>query len=118
MSDGFQPQFLCEPNFKKTGYVYLTFNKKEKEIWRAISSNTVGSFHSNGGGATNNYNFIYALLDICHDYYISFVDVTPEEWKRLEEGSWYNKGMLGYSGKANHHASDMFDNWVRSAKKT
>ncbi|MEM8779700.1 MAG: hypothetical protein AAGF26_12675, partial [Cyanobacteria bacterium P01_G01_bin.49] len=119
LCDGFRPQFLCDPDFQNTGFVYLTFSKKEQEVWRTISSNTTGSFHSNGGGAWNIYHFIYAMLDIHYDSYISFVDVTTEEWKRLDDGSWYNnKGMLGYSGKANHKASDIFDEWVGIVKKS
>lgn len=117
LSKGFTSKFLCDPDFQETGFVYLAFYKKEKEIWRTISSNTVGSFHSNGGGARNIYNFIYAMLELHYDPYISFVDVAPKEWESLKDSSWYNKGMLGYSGKANHHASDMFDDWVESAKK-
>jgi hypothetical protein len=118
LSDGFCPQFLCDPDFQNTGFVYLTFYKKEQEVWRTISSNTVGSFQSNGGGAWNIYHFIHAMLDMHYDSYVSFVNVSIEEWNRLDDGSWYNKGMLGYSGMANHQASDMFDEWVGIAKKS
>jgi hypothetical protein len=117
LNDGFQPQFLCDPNFNETGYVYLTFYKKEREIWRTIRSNTVGSFHSNEGGALSIFYFIYAMLDSHCSSPILFADVSPDEWEELKHGAWYNKGMIGYSGKANCKASDMFEEWVKSAKK-
>lgn len=118
LEDGFCPTFLCDPDFQNTGFIYLTFNKKEGNVWRSISSNTVGSFHSSGGGANNIYNFIYAMLDIDYDKYISFVNVSKKEWDKLRDASWYGKGMFGYFGMANHQASDMFDEWVDIAKKS
>lgn len=118
LADGFSPQFLCDPDFQKTGFVHLVFYKKDQELWRTISSNTTGSFQSNGGGAMNIYHFIYAILDVDYSSYISFVNVSAEEWNKLDNASWYNKGMLGYSGKANHQAIDMFNEWVEIARKS
>lgn len=118
LADGFHPQFLCDPDFQKTGFVHLVFYKKDQEIWRTISSNADGSFQSNGGGAWNIYHFIYAILDVGYGSYISFVNVSAEEWKKLDNASWNNKGMLGYSGKANHQAVDMFNEWVEIARKS
>jgi hypothetical protein len=118
LSNGFTPRFLCDPNFDETGFVYLVFYKKEQEVLRMISSNTVGCLYSNGGGANNIYNFIYAMLDVRCDSYISFVNVKPEEWKHLDEGSWYERGIpFGSVGMANHKAIDIFSNWVKSARK-
>jgi hypothetical protein len=63
LEQDFTPSFLCDPNFKNTGYAYLVFFKKENEYWRVISSNAVGGFFSSGGGRNNAYNFIEPFLE-------------------------------------------------------
>lgn len=40
-----------------------------------------------------------------------------EEWEKLTKGYWYNKGMRGYVGAANHEARDVFESWFEEAQK-
>jgi hypothetical protein len=46
---------------------------------------------------------------------ISFLNTSPEEWKNLKRTCWYNKGMRGYVGAANHQARDIFEDWFKKA---
>jgi hypothetical protein len=115
VNEGFRPYFLCGPSFQedqKDGLAYLVFCKEEGGYWRMIRSNVHAGFYSQGGGG----HIIKALIDSMLDPDMSFLrpktlcqDVSAEEWGKLCNGRWYDKGMDEYYRFANHKATDIFE---------
>jgi hypothetical protein len=109
----FYPYFLCAPSFQKDGLAYLVFWKEDKGYRRMIRSCTEDSFYS-GGSANSICSLIHSMLDLNVDLYrseISYLNVSEEEWEKLSNLSWYNKGMLGCRGNANNEAREIYERW-------
>jgi hypothetical protein len=114
VNDGFRPYFLCGPNFEADGLAFLIFCKEDEGgYWRMIGSTDHAGFRSSGGGGAH---IIYNLIDSMLDPDMSFfrpktlcLDVSAEEWEKLRNGRWYNKGMRRCCGTANNEATDIYE---------
>jgi hypothetical protein len=118
LEQGFYPYFLCAPSFQKDGLAYLVFWKEDKGYRRMIRSCTEDSFYS-GGSANSICSLIYSMLDLNVDLYrsnISYLNVSEEEWEKLSNLSWYNKGILGCRGNANNEARKIYEGWFEAAR--
>lgn len=118
LEQGFYPYFLCAPSFQKNGLAYLVFWKEDKGCRRMIRSYTLDSFYS-GGSANSICSLINSMLDLNIDLYrsnISYLNVSEEEWEKLSDLSWYNKGILGCRGTANNEAREIYERWFEAAQ--
>jgi hypothetical protein len=112
----FRPYFLCGPSFQKDGLAYLVFCKQDEGYWQMVRSSTVGCFHSGSAGASNIRNLINAMLDLNMEleWPNTALTVSTEEWEKLENLRWYNKGMHGYL--ANSEAAEIYERWFREVQ--
>jgi len=131
LEQNFKPYFLCSPSFEEDGYAYLVFWKEDKGYQRIISSDDKGyrriiradyisCFHSNNGGAISIHNFIEAMLDLNLNpdwLYISFLNVSSDEWQKLSECRWYEQKLLGGSGEVNSKARDIFEKCFKKVQE-
>ncbi len=117
LEEEFRPVFLCGPDFQKNGYAYLVFSKFDQGYWRMIRSDTIGGFHSMGGGRSNIENLIFPMLNLKRrPSAVNMLNVDQKEWKDLQHRRWYNKGMHGYDGTVNIEAEDIFERWYKEAE--
>jgi hypothetical protein len=119
LEEGFKSYFLCDPDFKRYGFAYLIFLKKDRSYYRIICSNTWGSFYSSGGGYHNIANLIRAMLDLNISLtYVSFSSVDEREWKLLEKNCWYVPSRFySYRGDDTWEAQDIFERWYKEIEK-
>ncbi len=113
LSQGFEPYILTAPSPRDSLFCYVLFHKSENNLERMIISNVVSSFSSSGGGRMNIENLIGAMeelgLDSCH---VSILQERSQNWSLLESGNYYNKGMIGFGGAADHECEDIYWQWV------
>jgi len=113
LSQGFEPYILTAPSPRVSLFCYVLFYKSENNLERMVSSDVVSSFSSSGGGRMNIENLIGAMEDLGFDSrHVLILQERSQNWDLLELGNYYNKGMTGFGGAADHECQDIYWQWV------
>jgi len=116
MIAGFSPLLLCCPTDREDLFCYQVFRREVDGYIQLRIANVRGSFASSGGGRMNITYMIESLLEMgLTEYNVRILKVSPREWERIEDGTYYNSSLR--FGFVDTECQDIFLDWFAESHK-